>query len=74
VEQDQFLAAVRTAWVSELGEVSSRTTWHAAGGDSVGIISFLLELEKILGRNVPIELISSEMEPSSLAWISTASN
>ena len=68
MEHDRLLDAVRIAWCSELGQSPSpTTTWQHAGGDSIRVMSFLLELEKTIGRRVPLECLSSEMTPKSLA-------
>ena len=68
IDQGTLLAIVRTAWRSELEQSpSTTTTWESAGGDSIRMLSFLLELEKQIGRKPPLEFFSLEMTPHSLA-------
>jgi thioesterase domain-containing protein/acyl carrier protein len=64
----RFLEAVRAAWSAEFGRMPINSqTWRESGGDSIKIVSFLLELEKSIDKMVPLELLSLEMTPQSLA-------
>jgi thioesterase domain-containing protein len=63
-----LLEPIRTAWNLELGEMPLDTTsWQESGGDSVRMLSLLLQLETITDKRLPLELFSSEMTPRSLA-------
>ena len=68
MESDDLSEKVRMAWASELeGAAAGSVTWHDSGGNSVQMMSFMLELERMIGRSVPLRLLSLEMTPDSFA-------
>ncbi len=68
METDDLSEKVRTAWACELGPAAAGSvTWRDSGGDSVQMMSFMLELERTIGRSVPLRLLSLEMTPDLFA-------
>ena len=62
-------AVVGNAWASVLGFRALRRgrAWEEAGGDSLKSLELLLQLEGVLGRSLPADLLSPGMTPRSLA-------
>ena len=57
------LVAVTTAWIAVLGRkrLGSDLKWDEAGGDSLRLLRLVFEIERTLGRVVPLERLRSTM-------------
>ena len=60
---------VAKAWRAALGPQAARgdQTWSQAGGDSLGMLEFALNLERLMGRDLPLELFDGDMRLQGLA-------
>lgn len=60
--------AVEQAWTTVLDRRSFQadTPWGDAGGDSIGALGLLHDLERHLGRPVPLDLLRIDMTPGEL--------
>lgn len=57
---------VARAWREALGRGcgAHQASWAEAGGDSLRLLQFSLEIERRIGRAVPLELFRSDMRPA----------
>lgn len=60
--------AVERAWSRILDQRSyqTNTPWREAGGDSLGALSLLHDLERYIGRSIPMDLLRNDMTPDYL--------
>jgi acyl-CoA synthetase (AMP-forming)/AMP-acid ligase II/thioesterase domain-containing protein len=60
--------AVERAWTSVIDRASFKADrpWCDAGGDSIGALSLLHDLERYLGRSIPLDVLRIGMTPSDL--------
>lgn len=63
---DTLMLAVQHSWRAVLGRRSleEEQSFEAAGGDSLKLLQFVLWLETLLDRRLPLDWFSSEMRPA----------
>jgi oxalate---CoA ligase len=68
IDEVDIRRAVDRAWTSVLDHASFQADlpWGDAGGDSIGALGLLHDLERHLGRPVPLDLLRIDMTPSDL--------
>ncbi len=67
-ETSSVAALVQRAWVKKLGRdaFDKDIGWEEAGGDSLKAMEFWFEVERALGRRLPLDLFAENTRPSRL--------